>query len=137
MAQVSRKVTVFKGTKKYLATSYDVEKRASARGHYVTFKPKGARNLRAFEDVRSQTVIVDGWNHPEFDELLRGFADAPVTQLPGGATVRMVAEKTYFPGGETTKSKYQLELEEYLKNLEPSLILFDTRRTDSTHEYAP
>ena len=86
MAQVSRKVTVFKGTKKYLATSYDVEKRSSARGHYVTFKPKGARNLRAFEDVWSQTVIVDGWDHPEFDELLRGFADAPVTQLPGGAS---------------------------------------------------
>jgi hypothetical protein len=119
--------TVFKGTTKYLATSYEVERRASTRGYYITFKPKGARSLRAFEDARSQTVIVEGWDHPEFNELLRGFADAPVEQLSEGVSVRMVST-TIMRGGET-KSKYQLEFEEYLKTLEPSRILLDTRRT--------
>src|SRR5882762_4936698 len=128
MAQISQKVTVFKGTTKYLATSYEVERRASTRGsYYITFKPKGARSLRAFEDARSQTVIVDGWDHPEFNELLRGFADAPVEQLSEGVSVRMVST-TIMKGGET-KSKYQLEFEEYLKTLEPSRIMLDTRRT--------
>jgi hypothetical protein len=47
--------------------------------------------LRAFEDARSQTVIVEGWDHPEFNELLRGFADAPVEQLSEGVSVRMVS----------------------------------------------
>jgi hypothetical protein len=127
MAQISQKVTVFKGTTKYLATSYEVETRPSARGYYISFKPKGARNLRAFEDARSQTIIVDGWDHPEFNELIRGFADAPVEQLSEGVSVKMVST-TVIAGGNSVKSKYQLEFEEYIRNLEPSRILLDTRK---------
>jgi hypothetical protein len=126
MAQFSRKITVFKGTSKYLATSYEVEKRASTRGLYVTFKPKGARSSRAFEDVRSQTVIVEGWDHPEFNELLRRLADAPVEQFSEGVSVQMVS--TTVMRGSETKPKYQLEFEEYLRTLDPSRILLDTRR---------
>ena len=128
MTQISRKVTIFKGTRKYLATSYEAERRASALGnYYITFKPKGARNLRVFEDALSKTVIVEGWDHPEFDDLIRASADAPVRQLSEGVSVRNISE-TITRGSVMGKSKYQREFEGYLKNLEPSLILLETRK---------
>jgi hypothetical protein len=62
--------------------------------------------------------------------LLTGLADAPVQQLSEGVTFQMVST-TVMRGGEITKSKYQSEFEEYVKTLDPSRILLDTRRTSN------
>jgi hypothetical protein len=129
MAEFMQNVTIFVGTSKRLATRFEIETRHTAdKAHLrVRFKPKGARTRWWCAEGRSKLVIVDGWDHPEFDELIRGFAEAPVEQLSPGVSVQWVTT-TIVAGGEPTKSKYAQELEDYLATLDPARILLDTRR---------
>jgi len=135
MAVISQKVTIFIGSdmSKRLAKSFEVETPSAADKFHlrIRFMERHARKVWWYVEARSKVVVVDGWDHPEFDELQRGVADAPVEQLSAGVSVRM-ASTTIMRGGETTRNKYQLEFEEYLKNLELSLILFDTWRTSAS-----
>jgi hypothetical protein len=112
-----------------LAKSFEVETRSSTtdRVHLrIRFLPKHARKHCRYADGRSKVVIIDGWDHPDFDEPLRDIAQAPVEQLSPGVSVQWVS--TSIVGGrEPPKSKHQNAFEEYLRTLEPTRILLDTR----------
>jgi hypothetical protein len=63
-------------------------------------------------------VIVDGWDHPEFDWLIRGLEDAPVQQLSQGVTFKTVSMT--IGRGEPGQSKYEFEFETYIGSLDPA-----------------
>jgi hypothetical protein len=123
-----RKVTIYIGTKKYEATQVRVSRGPDgpyADAFRFIFKPKGARRLRTFvEHSDHQTVVLDGWEHPEFDWLLRSFAEAPSVEMGPGVSVKTVS---YTVGANNGEDKYEREFEAYVKGLDPDRILFDTR----------
>jgi hypothetical protein len=126
-----RQVTIYIGTKKHEATQLQFRRGPRppyCNAYYFEFKPKGARNLRYFEDLRGRTVVVDGWGHPEFDWLLRPLAEAPSVDMSPGISVQSVSY-TVQPGGDQNQDKYKLEFERYLQGLNASQILLDTRPT--------
>jgi len=125
-----QKVTLYIGRRKYEATQVKVLRGPYAQylnAFHFQFKPKGARKLRSFvEQYKPNTVIVDGWGHPEFDTLLRSLEEAPVESIGPGVSVKTVTF-TVQPGQKAEKDKYELEFERYLEGLDASRILFDTR----------
>jgi hypothetical protein len=124
-----RKVTIYFAIKKHEATQLTFQ-----RGHrppyqdafVVLFKPKAARRLRYFVDHSGQTVVLDGWGHPDFDWLLRSLADAPWVEMRPGVSVKTVS-CTIQPGGDESRDKYQLEFEHYVRQLKPAQLLLNTR----------
>ena len=127
-----RKATIYVSTKKYEAKQVTVR-----LGHtppytkmfFVSFKPKGARTRSFLGDAAyGRTVILDGWGHPEFDWLLRSVAEAPRVEMGPGVSVKTVSY-TVQRGGDQSKDKYELEFEQYLKDLDPAKILFNNRES--------
>jgi hypothetical protein len=125
-----QKVTRYIGRKKYEATQVKVLRGPYAQyvnAFHFQFKPKGARKRRSFvEHYEPNTVIVDGWGHPEFDTLLRSLREAPFESVGPGVSIKTVTF-TLQPGQEGEKDKYELEFERYLEELDASRVLFDTR----------
>jgi hypothetical protein len=127
MLEMSRRVTIFTGTYKRLARWFSVEMRSNAARstsyHRLRYIPRRARQPWTYDDDGSQLVIVDGWDHPEFDELppasgeasLDGRSDPPRMILIGAIEL---------PRSNPAKL---VELRDYLRTLDRSLILFDTR----------
>lgn len=124
MKEIMQNVTIFYGTRKRLATHYRIEPWTGSRKipYRIRFKEKGARK-RWMLAWGPGIMIVDGWDHPEFDFLIRGFQDAPVQELSDGVTFKTVS-MTVASGEEPVKNKYELEFEAYIHTLEPSKILF-------------
>jgi hypothetical protein len=131
-----RKVTLYIATKKHEATQLTFQR--GPRPPYqdafvVLFKPKAARKLRYFVDHFGQTVVLDGWGHPDFDWFLRSLADAPWVEMRPGVTVKTVS-RTIQPGGDESEDKYQLEFEQYVRQLKPAQILLDTRSATARND---
>jgi hypothetical protein len=130
VADIVRNVTIFTGTKKHLAKRFVVESwEGGAKGSIrVHFMEKGART-RWWLAMGKHLVILDGWDHPEFYWPIRAIREAPVQELRNGITVRSAS--ITIAQGEPVKTKYQLEFETYIRSLEPSVILLDTRQPDA------
>ena len=132
IAACQKKVTLFIGTKKFEASWIEVHRGPHARyvdAIHFSFKPKGARNLRVYvEGDRPRTVFVEGWEHPEFDWLIRSIDAAPEVELtPGVSSYRMVSA-SFYPGMPVEKNnRYELEFEDYVAQLPASRLLLDTR----------
>jgi hypothetical protein len=129
MDEVVRNVTIFLGTKKRLAKRFRIEEfeqRGRGKVTLIHFMEKGARS-RWWRAEAPSIVILDGWDHPEFEWLIRELEKAPIQQLSQGVTYKTVG-KTYGPG-EPTKDKYELEFEAYIGTLQPAKILMNTRQS--------
>jgi hypothetical protein len=128
MEEIVRNVTIFTSTKKRLAKRFAIEpwaggKHGNVRVHYM--EPKARKHW--WTAWGKTIVIVDGWDHPEFGLLIRGFQDAPVQQGPAGLTFRTIC-MTVAAGEEPVESKYELEFKAYIQSLDPAKILFDGRQ---------
>jgi hypothetical protein len=124
MSEVVRNVTIYMDTQKRMAKRFKVEEfeqRGRGKVVRVHFMEKGART-RWWQAEASSLVIIDGWDHPEFYWLIRGFRDAPSQQLSAGVTVKTLS--LTMGTDEPVKSKYELEFEAYIQSLDPTRILF-------------
>jgi hypothetical protein len=70
-----KRVTIYIHMRKHEAIQVNVSRGPYAQyddAFHFKYKPKGARKMRSFvEFYRPDTVIIEGWGHPEFDPLLR------------------------------------------------------------------
>jgi hypothetical protein len=109
-----RRVTIFLGPFRYEATWFVVSRARDAQhkdAYHVRSKPKRARRLRSFIDHDGDTVIVDGWGHPNFNPLMGLVSSGTST-----ASLTIGANNSY-------EDRFQ----HYLANLPSSSILLDTR----------
>jgi hypothetical protein len=130
-----RKVTVYTGTRKHEATEVALCRQLDyyyPDAVQCMFKPKRARRNRRFVDNHNNmTVVLDGWAHPEFDWLLRALEETPSVETRPGVTVQTVSY-TVQRGGTSQKDKYELEFEQYLRDIDPAKILFNNREKPAT-----
>jgi hypothetical protein len=128
--EVVRNVTIFLGTKKRLVKRFVVEPRPgyTERDIRIRYLEKNART-RWWTAWGMPIVVVEGWDHPEFDPLIRGFREAPVQHGPAGVKYKMISVACVVAGEEPVKSTYELEFEAYLHSLDSARIIFDSRRS--------
>jgi hypothetical protein len=126
---LQQRVTLYAGTRKYEATHlyfWIEEAPRNPKYFHSVFKPRRARNYRHLFETKGATVVLEGWDHPEFDWLLRSLEEAPSEQLRPGLSVKVAAIACY-PGQEQPKNKFELEFESYLETIDRARILVDTR----------
>ena len=123
---IERKVTIFEGTRKYEARLVEFRRGPSPPhrdAFHFRFKRKGQRWWERHVDHESRTVILDGWDHPDFE---------PSNVLVGpDGVAQFLPIIAWYPGldqeREKEKEKIERELGEYLAKLGKGKILVDTR----------
>ena len=122
--ELRQRLTIYRGTRKYRATAVRTGRHDDPQGTLIAFKPWRAPGWCYYEDRSATTVILDGWDHPEFDDLIRAFQSAGATQI---CLLNLLDAN-----GRKRKGRYEDEYEAYLKSIAPERILLDTRKVAST-----
>ncbi|MHC2435296.1 hypothetical protein [Bradyrhizobium sp. USDA 4451] len=119
--ELRQRLTIYRGTRRYLAKAVTIGRRHDPLGILIAFKPFRAPGWRYYEDKDANTVVLAGWDHPEFEEFIGGFQDAPVRHLSACVTTQTVSTTV------TRDASQSKSYEAYLKSLAPEAILFDSR----------
>ena len=123
--ELRQRLTIYRGTRKYRATAVRTGRHDDPQGTLIAFKSWRAPGWCYYEDRWANTVILDGWDHPEFDEVIRAF------QSGGSTQIRVL--NLLDANGRKREGRHDEEYEAYLKSIAAQCILLDTHKVASTY----